>query len=238
MNSGSWPQGVLLDFYGTVVEEDDVVIGQICARISEASARTATPEQIGACWGRIFGRICSESFGCAFQTQRELERLSLQHVLKQFQCDLNPDGLSADLIEYWRRPAIFLESREVLARCKKPVCLVSNIDSADLHAALEYNDLGFDLIVTSEDCRAYKPRSEMFDRALALLGLSRGEVLHVGDGLGSDVRGAKSLAIPVLWINRKGRPTPDGAKTPDYVSTDLTGLLSILEGTAAQSSST
>ena len=232
MNSDSWPQAVLLDFYGTVVEEDDVVIQRTCVRIAEVSPLAATPKEIGLSWGHVFGRMCTQSFGRAFKTQRELERLSLQHVLEQFQCDLNPDVLSTALVEYWRRPTLFQESREVLARCEVPICLVSNIDSADLRAALEYNDLRFDLIVTSEDCRAYKPRSEMFDRALALLGLARGKVLHVGDSLGSDVRGAKSLAIPVLWINRKGRSTPDGDNAPDYVSTDLSGLLSVLEGTA------
>jgi FMN phosphatase YigB (HAD superfamily) len=232
MNSDSWPQAVLLDFYGTVVEEDDVVIRQICVRIAEASPLAATPEEISSYWGHAFGRMCTQSFGCGFKTQRELERLSLQYVLEQFQCDLNSNVLSAVLVEYWRRPTLFQESREVLARCEVPICLVSNIDSADLRTALEYNDLWFDLVVTNEDCRAYKPRSEMFDRALALLGLATGEVLHVGDGLSSDVRGAKSLAIPVLWINRKDRPTPGGERAPDYVSTDLAGLLSILEGTA------
>jgi 2-haloacid dehalogenase/putative hydrolase of the HAD superfamily len=109
-----------------------------------------------------------------------------------------------------------------------PICLVSNIDNAELDSALRYNKLHFDLIVTSEDCRAYKPRREMFEKALLLLGLSREEVLHVGDSLGSDVRGAKAWGIPVLWLNRKNRPIPTGASAPDYITADLEGLLNIL----------
>jgi FMN phosphatase YigB (HAD superfamily) len=82
--------------------------------------------------------------------------------------------------------------------------------------------------VTSQDCRAYKPRADMFEKALALLGLPADQVLHVGDSYGSDVRGARSVGIPVLWVNRKKRPLPLGHEAPDCVSEDLTGLLSIV----------
>jgi HAD superfamily hydrolase (TIGR01509 family) len=117
----------------------------------------------------------------------------------------------------------------VLAQCRIPVCLVSNIDNAELESALRHNDLAFDRVVTSEDCKAYKPRGETFERALALLDLSAAEVLHVGDSLGSDVRGAKAHGIRVLWINRRGRRAPTGHAAPDFEATDLRGLLSFLK---------
>jgi 2-haloacid dehalogenase/putative hydrolase of the HAD superfamily len=229
VNPSSWPRALLLDFYGTVVEEDDVQIGQICNRIAEASALAVTPTEVGSTWGRVFGRMCAESFHSTFRPQKELERLSLRVVLQQFECDLDPGPLSQGLYDYWSHPALFPESKEVLARCGVPICLVSNIDNAELQSALRHNSLDFDLIVTSEDCRAYKPRREMFDRALSLLSMSREEVIHVGDSLGSDVRGAKRVGIPVLWVNRKKRRAPGGADAPDYISTDLRGLLDILQ---------
>ena len=82
--------------------------------------------------------------------------------------------------------------------------------------------------MTSEDCRAYKPRGEVFEKALSLLGASAQEVLHVGDSLSSDVRGAKAVGIRALWINRNNRPAASAGEAPDYVSTDLNGLLEIL----------
>ena len=230
VNPSSFPRALLLDFYGTVVEEDDVQIGQICDTIAEASPLAVTPTEVGSFWGRVFGQMCAESFHSTFRSQKELEWLSLQSVLRHFACDLDPDHLSQGLYDYWSYPALFPESKEVLAQCRMPICLVSNIDNAELQSALRYNGLDFDLVVTSEDCRAYKPRREMFDRALSLLGTSSEEVLHVGDSLGSDVRGARSLGIPVLWVNRKDRRAPDGADAPDYVSTDLRGLFDILQG--------
>jgi len=227
-NETIWPGAILLDFYGTVVEEDGAQIEQVCHEIARASSKSATPEEVKSYWGRIFGEMFLQSYGVAFQRERDLEQASLQKVVMHFDADLDSERLCLIVYDYWTRPVIFPESRDVLAKCNIPVCLVSNVDNADLASALRHNGLSFDLIVTSEDCRAYKPRPEPFEEALSMLGLSGEEVLHVGDSLGSDVRGAKALGIPVLWINRKEREIPAGYQQPDYVSSDLTGVLELV----------
>lgn len=109
------------------------------------------------------------------------------------------------------------------------MCLVSDIDNAELISALRHNGLSFDWVVTSEDCRAYEPRPEPFKKALSLMGLSNEEVVHVGDSISGDVQGAKALGIPVLWINRKERVLLSKDILRDYISTDLTGILNVLE---------
>ncbi|MBN1580971.1 MAG: HAD family hydrolase [Anaerolineae bacterium] len=223
------PRAVLLDFYGTIVQEDDVPIAEICAKIAQAARRTTTVSEVGRYWGRAFAQLCADSFGPAFQSQKRIEQLSLAQVLDHFGINLDGEALSQVLYRYWAGPTIFPESKRVLDQCDVPLCLVSNIDYAELQSALRHNGLHFDRVVTSEGCRAYKPRPEMFERALALLGVPPDQVIHVGDSLGSDVRGAKAMGIPVLWINRKGRPVPGGELEPDYVAADLTGLLDVLE---------
>jgi len=224
----AWPQAILLDYFGTVVEEDDIPIDEICTKISEVSPLGVSVAQVGSFWGDGFRELCARSFGDTFQRQRELELISLQHVLKRFKCDLDARELSQVLYTYWERPEIFPESREVLTQCGIPICLVSNIDNADILSALSYNSLSFDYMVTSEDSRAYKPHAAIFRKALSLVGLSVSDVLHVGDSLNSDVSGAKEQGIPVLWVNRKRRVVSNRDLTPDYVSIDLKGLLDIL----------
>ena len=225
----SLPRAILLDFYGTVVEEDDVPINEICSRISAVSPVGVSAGEVGSYWSDVFHQMCSESYGAAFQTQRELELVSLKHILRHFEVDLDTDALSEALYEYWSHPTIFPESKEVLAQCRVPICVLSNIDNVDLESALEHHKLRFDWLVTSEDCRAYKPRGEVFERALSLVGVSRDEALHVGNSFNSDVRGAKQQRIPVLWVNRKRKVASDVDLTPDYISTDLRRLLGILQ---------
>jgi 2-haloalkanoic acid dehalogenase type II len=226
-HEATWPRAILLDFYGTVVEEDYVPISTICDRVACASMQGVTSREVSSYWGRRFGQLCSQSHGGAFRSQREVEQISLQEVLQYFDADLDGDRLNQILHEYWMRPELFPESKSVIAQCSLPICLISNIDEADLRSALGHTGLSFDGIVTSDGCRAYKPRPEPFRTALSILGMSSGEVLHVGDSLGSDVRGAKDMGIPVLWVNRQNRRLPNHAR-PDYMSADLNGLLTVL----------
>jgi 2-haloalkanoic acid dehalogenase type II len=222
------PQAILLDFYGTVVEEDDLCVGKICEQVAETSPLNPTIPEVGSYWNSIFSRMCTDSVGSSFRYQKDLEQTSLEQVLEHFETDLDSAELSQILIEYWANPTVFPESKPILFKCKMPICLVSNTDNAELNSALKHSDLSFDWVVTSEDCRAYKPRRETFDQALSLLGLRPADVLHVGDSIGRDVRGGKSLGMPVLWINRKNRPMPPD-DTPDYSALDLTGLADFLE---------
>ena len=222
------PAGILLDFYGTVVREDDRPIALISQEIARVSPLQPTPGQVSSHWGLLFDRLCSDSYGENFRLQREIELMSLGDVLRHFEAYLDGERLSQVLFEYWARSPAFPESRSVIARCGLPICLVSNTDNADLASALRHNGLAFELIVTSEDCRAYKPHPAPFERALSLLGLPPSHALHVGDSWGSDVVGAQAAGIPVLSINRRQRPIPDGGSPPTFMAADLTGLLEIV----------
>ena len=67
----------------------------------------------------------------------------------------------------------------------------------------------------------------MFETALSKLGLSKENVIHVGDSISSDVIGAQKNGIKVMWINRKNRIV-DGTIKPDYASDSLNGILKYL----------
>jgi 2-haloacid dehalogenase/putative hydrolase of the HAD superfamily len=222
----SWPKALLLDFYGTVVLDDDAALTAICEKVALVAAQDVSAKDVASYWWRQFTELFQQSHGDEFRTQVELDILSLERVLDHFCAPLDAKALISPLFTYWETPEMWPEAREVLEQCDLPICLVSNIDNAELAIALQRNNLTFQYIVTSEDCRAYKPHPAPFMRALELLGLEPHELLHVGDSLTSDVRGAQALGIPTLWINRTGRKLPEDC-SPEYVATDLYGLLSV-----------
>lgn len=113
--------------------------------------------------------------------------------------------------------------------CPVPICVVSNIDRADLDAALRCTKLPLPLTATSEDVRAYKPRPEPFLAGLSLLGLQAHEVLHIGDSLGSDIAGANALGIAAAWVNVRGRRAPQDAILAAECS-DLRHLIPLIQG--------
>lgn len=221
----SWPSAVLLDFYGTVVEEDDPVISSVCREIHETAAAEvqAGPGAVAEYWSSSFADLCAASAGPTFATQRKLERRSLQATLQYFGSSADESALSNQLFTYWRQPPIFPDARAFLDGIRRPVCIVSNIDRSDLEAAISHHGLQVAMIVTSEQARAYKPRPEPFQLALDLLGLTPADVLHVGDSLTADVAGATALNIPVTWVNRTSRPRPTHAQ-PTYETPDLSSV--------------
>lgn len=94
--------------------------------------------------------------------------------------------------------------------CPVPIYVVSNIDRADVLQAIKYHGLKPAGVFTSEDAKSYKPRKELFEFALNNVGLSAGEVLHIGDSLSSDIKGASSVGINAIWVNRNNRGIPSG----------------------------
>lgn len=224
------PRALLLDFYGTLVHDDTTVIQAICREVSR-SVPTASPGEVARTWSSAFSALTAASHGPKFRLQRDLARVSLADTARYYHSEADPGSLLEAQFAYWRRPPIHLGARELLA-ARLPACAVSNIDRADLDAALAHHGLGgcFAHLVTSQDERAYKPRPEIFTAALGLLGLGPHEVIHVGDSLTSDVAGAARLGMPVAWVNSRRRPVPGAGPRPTYEVTELGELLALLDG--------
>jgi 2-haloacid dehalogenase len=174
--------------------------------------------------GREYEAVAS---GPEYRTLRDSALRSLATVMADVGCAGDPAALCARQFAYGRCPPLRPGTREFLSRVAVPICIVSDVDRADLTAAMAHHGLRFTAIVTSEDVRAYKPDRAMFTRALAALGLATDEVLHVGDSINTDVVGAHAAGIRAVWVNRHGRPVPEGAPV-SHVITDLTGLSAII----------
>lgn len=90
----------------------------------------------------------------------------------------------------------------------------------------------FTEIVISEDVGIRKPRREIFDVVIKSSGLHPSELLHVGDNLEADVRGASSIGMQAVWITRQvsdPRKARHGYKgpDPDFEISDLGELLNL-----------
>lgn len=190
-----------LDFYGTVVYEDGEIVKKISQLIYE-TGKADSPSEIDSFWWNDFQDLFSNSHGNNFQTQRELEKKSIKHTLEKFASNENVEKLSNYMFQHWVKPPIFEESKEFFEISPLPIYIVSNIDTKDVLKAIDFHQLSPSGIFTSEDAKAYKPRKEIFEFALKSTGLHADEVIHIGDSLSSDVKGASSVGIKAIWLNR------------------------------------
>ena len=216
-------KALFLDFYGTLAQENGPVIQDICRRIAETGGE-APPRSVARFWGGEFQALLAASHGDSFQTQRRLELASLRRTLTQFGSAEDPYVLSELLYAYWRRPPLFDETAAFFEQAPYPVYIVSNIDTAEIEAAVSQHRLHPAGVFTSEDAQSYKPRRELFDLALRRTGLQPGEVWHVGNSFSCDIRGAAAVEIPAVWLNRGGKPAP----SPCWMLPSLRELLEVL----------
>ncbi len=67
----------------------------------------------------------------------------------------------------------------------------------------------FQWVVTSVDAGARKPAHEFFQYALARCGLTKDDVLFVGNQLNSDIAGGETLGIRTVWLCGSSYRSPD-----------------------------
>lgn len=205
-------EAIFLDFYGTVVFEDGENIQKISQVIFD-NGEVNDISEIGAYWWNEFNNLFVNAYGEHFRTQRDIEYKSLAKTIEHFNSSADAVKLSDMMFEYWVKPPIFEESKQFFEKSPVPIYIVSNIDRKDIMEAIEFHRLKPNAIFTSEDAKSYKPRKELFEYALNNSGLKPENVVHIGDSLSSDIKGASSVGIDAIWINRSGGDVPDGVSS-------------------------
>ena len=90
-----------------------------------------------------------------------------------------------------------LDEIEKLAQIYELGCLTNG------NADIEMIGIGkfFKFNISSKDVNANKPNKNHFQKAVELLGISKEEILHIGDHKINDMVGAISYGVKALWFN-------------------------------------
>lgn len=86
----------------------------------------------------------------------------------------------------------------------------------------------FDTIVISGDVGIAKPAPPMFDTALANLELAPEQVVMVGNGMRTDIEGAKAAGLRAIYIDRGDPHGGDSSSIPEATIHNLNELDSVL----------
>jgi hypothetical protein len=74
-------RALLVDFYGTLVQDDDVVVAMICRDVAAELGERVTATEVARRWSGAFVAACEAAYGPHFRRQREAARSSLRTVL-------------------------------------------------------------------------------------------------------------------------------------------------------------
>ena len=116
---------------------------------------------------------------------------------------------------------------ERLARDHK-LGILSNVDNDLLAGTLKCFPVEFEIVVTAENVRSYKPAFAHFEAAHQLIGDQ--SWIHVAASQYHDIEPAATLGISAVWVNRKAGAL-DHRYSKDQVSevTDLSQLVHLLD---------
>lgn len=103
--------------------------------------------------------------------------------------------------------------------------VLSNIDDDLFAATRRHFTVDFDLLVTAQQVRSYKPGHAHFLKAKEQIGGRRW--LHAAQSNFHDIAPATSLGIDNAWVNRKNET---GGVQPTYEVRDMAALADLLTG--------
>ncbi|MFP4424338.1 MAG: HAD family hydrolase [Candidatus Woesearchaeota archaeon] len=193
-------KAVLFDFWGTIIEN-----GIFPSPVKQAKfiLRIDMP----------FGEYI-ERFERSFMTKKA-DNLTeaFRNVCEDF--DVRPPEHVIDkLVGMWNKNTLlakpFDDTFETIKALRKKgikVGLISNTDPfsiTQLISKFELDEL-FDTVILSYNIGLLKADAEMFDKAIAKLGVSKEDTIMVGDSIESDMRGAENAGVKGYLIDRKDK---------------------------------
>jgi 2-haloacid dehalogenase/putative hydrolase of the HAD superfamily len=131
-----------------------------------------------------------------------------------------------DSLPSWKPFADTNPSLERLRAAGTHLGILSNTDDDLIAATRKHFSVKFDLVITAQQVRSYKPAHPHFLAARERIGDAKW--LHAAESNFHDVVPANALGIANAWINRKHESPLDGG-TPTYEFGDLTGLAALIE---------
>ena len=118
-----------------------------------------------------------------------------------------------DSVPRW---APFRETNAQLERLAKKyeVGILSNIDDKLLGATRRHFRTDFDLVVTAQQVRSYKPDPAHFKECARRIDKRKKNWVHITSGYETDVEPCLKQKIPVIWVNRHGDELDSGQRKP------------------------
>ena len=209
---------VTFDCYGTLIDWEDGIASAF-VRQAAADGVALDPSRVLAAYHEVEPEVEASRY----RPYREVLSETALSVAGRLGWKLSKDRatLLADSLPDWRP---FPDVNPVLVELVGAgyrLGILSNVDDDLLAETRRHFPVAFDVVVTAQQVRSYKPAHGHFLQARRRIGDSRW--LHAAQSFFHDVIPAHALGIPVAWINRKGERLSGGA-SPDVELRNLTEL--------------
>jgi 2-haloacid dehalogenase len=207
---------VTFDVYGTLIDWETGVYDAF-QREAERDGFTIERDELIP----MFHDVQQQIMAGSYELYAEVLRRTAVQIAKQLGWPLEPSrsGFLPDSVQRWPP---FSETNPTLQKIAKKyrVGLISNIDDKLLGQTRRHIPLDFDLVVTAQQVRSYKPDAAHFTECERRIGGKKGWI-HVAASYYHDVGPCIKKKIPVVWVNRGKQQLESGQKKADAEVTTL-----------------
>ncbi len=200
---------VTFDVYGTLIDWE--------TGIYEAFAKEAARDGFTIDRGvliPLFHEVSRELEAGSYELYAEVLRRTAVEISKRMEWELEPSrsGFLPDSVQRW---APFKETNIQLQKLAKKykLGLISNIDDKLLGQTRRHIPHDFDLVVTAQQVRSYKPEPAHFVECARRMGGKKGWV-HIASSHHHDVAPCIKQRVPVIWVNRNKETLDSSQKKP------------------------
>lgn len=210
---------ITFDCYGTLIDWES----GMATAFRDAGATAQRDEIL-----RAYANAERAIEGAEYRTYRDVLTESAKRVAQTIGWSLDPVRASflADSLPSWTPFPDTNSSLERLRAAGANLGILSNTDDDLIAATRKHFTVKFDLVITAQQLRSYKPAHAHFLAARERIGSTKW--LHAAESNFHDIVPTNALGISNAWINRKRESQlPGGA--PTYEFEDLTGLAALIE---------
>ena len=214
---------VTFDVYGTLIDWEQ--------GISDAFEKEAARDGFTVDRDKLvanFHAIEREIEGGSYELYAEVLRRTAVEISKRLDWPLehSRSGFLPESVQRWPP---FKETNAQLNKVTKKfqTGLISNIDDKLLGQTRRHIPHDFDLVVTAQQVRSYKPDMAHFTELARRMGSKKGWV-HISASYYHDVEPCVKNKIPVIWVNRHKEQLEAGQKKPSAEAKNLLEAVKLL----------
>lgn len=213
---------ITFDCYGTLIDWEAGIISAFQSEAAKDRVELRSDQIIEA-----YAAQESVVESASYRSYREVLGETARRVAAKLGWNLpaEHDGFLAASLPEWQPFPDTNPALERLAR-RFQLGILSNVDDDLLAGTRRQFTVDFDLIVTAQQVKSYKPGLAHFQEAMVRAG--ERSWLHAAQSYFHDVVPAGKLAIPVVWVNRRGDATAPGGPVPTHEVRDLSELANLL----------
>jgi 2-haloacid dehalogenase len=199
------------DCYGTLIDWEAGILGYLRPLLQRKGC-DASDAQILNLYSEFEPREQSQ----AYRRYRDVLASVVRDYARELHFDVT-EAEAAGLAESIKDWKPFPDTVDGLRRLKSRyrLAILSNIDDDLFAHTAKHLQVEFDLVVTAQQARAYKPSRRNFEILRERANLAPAKLLHCAESLYHDVVPAREMGIATVWVNRRQGKAAAATKLAD-----------------------